>query len=97
LARQARDTALILGIALDRGMNLVPLQVEHAHGHGMRRPVYVGDKHGDRRHVSNGAQKKMSIGVQLFHAETHPKTHRLAGLAMRKRPSPDFVGYWILT
>jgi hypothetical protein len=58
LARQARDTALILGIALDRGMNLVPLQVEHAHGHGMRRPVYVGDKHGDRRHVSNGAQKK---------------------------------------
>jgi hypothetical protein len=80
LARQARDTALILGVALDRGMNLVPLQVEHVHGHGMRRPVYVGDKRG-----SSAREQR------------RPKTHRLAGLAMRKRPSPDFVGYWILT
>jgi hypothetical protein len=68
LARQARDTALILGVALDRGMNLV------------RRPVYVGDKRG-----SSAREQR------------RPKTHRLAGLAMRKRPSPDFVGYWILT
>jgi hypothetical protein len=36
--------ALTLSAALDLGMNLAPVQVEHAHGDGAGRPVYVGDK-----------------------------------------------------
>ena len=35
---------LPLGFAFDLGMELAPIQVEHAHGDGARRPVNVADK-----------------------------------------------------
>jgi hypothetical protein len=39
-----QNAKLFCAVALDRGMNLAPVQVEHAHGDGARRPVYVSDK-----------------------------------------------------
>jgi hypothetical protein len=39
-----QNAKLFCAVALDRGMNLAPVQVEHAHGDGARRPVYFTDK-----------------------------------------------------
>jgi hypothetical protein len=43
---------LTLSVALDLGMNLAPVRVEHAPGHGARRPIYVSDKRHSAREAS---------------------------------------------
>ncbi len=56
--RSRATQTLTLSVALDLGMNLAPVRVEHAHGDGARRPVYVGDK-------PDGANSVSRIGEQF--------------------------------
>jgi hypothetical protein len=53
-------------VAFDRGLNLAPVDVKHAHGHGMRRPLQVSDKRDRASGVSSvGDQVKNDAGVAV--------------------------------
>ncbi len=49
---------LTLSVALDLGMNLAPVQIDHARGDGARRPVNVDDR-------GDGVCSASSVGAQL--------------------------------
>jgi hypothetical protein len=61
-------------------MNLTPVQIEHAHGHGARRPVYIADKL-DRAHGV------ACVRVQFANDVRRPLKELDAKLHVRVEPS----------
>jgi hypothetical protein len=71
-------------------MNLAPVQVEHAHGHGALRPVNVSDKPDRANSVSRvGMQFPNDAGrpVKELDAKLHRESRAVVGETLRWRPA----------
>jgi hypothetical protein len=89
-----RVAVLPSDIAPHRRMNLAPVQVEHAHGDGVRWPVDVGDKHERARGVPrvgmlfpNDAGRPVNVSFRRNARRSTAVNHDLAAAISAEPPT----------